>query len=288
MNIKKLFYWWMDERQWIYLKKERGDPWPWTADKILQQYKFTNVYRQQDAVTRKLTEELRRVHYDYGDHKKLLFRIYVFRIFNWPDTYYELAPLIDARRFRPEQFRQIILDRKARKDQMFTGAYIVTNNGSTTPKHELYTEACLIARDMIYKSRLVKEIENEQTLEYATQALRLLPMVGAFISYEMVTDLRWTPILEHAEDIYTWANPGPGAKRGLNRIFSPSHDKNDNRRVNGKQDLLEEMRTLLNEAPNYTNLTLEMRDIEHSLCEFDKYMRVKNNEGRPRSKYHHG
>jgi hypothetical protein len=28
-----------------------------------------------------------------------------------------------------------------------------------------------------------------------------------------------------------------------------------------------------------------MREIEHSLCEFDKYMRVKRGEGRPRSKY---
>ena len=31
---------------------------------------------------------------------------------------------------------------------------------------------------------------------------------------------------------------------------------------------------------------LEMREIEHSLCEFDKWTRVRNNEGRPRSRYH--
>ena len=30
---------------------------------------------------------------------------------------------------------------------------------------------------------------------------------------------------------------------------------------------------------------LEMREIEHSLCEFDKYQRVKNGEGKPRSIY---
>lgn len=28
-----------------------------------------------------------------------------------------------------------------------------------------------------------------------------------------------------------------------------------------------------------------MRDVEHSLCEFDKYRRVQLDEGRPRSKY---
>ncbi len=30
---------------------------------------------------------------------------------------------------------------------------------------------------------------------------------------------------------------------------------------------------------------LELRDIEHSLCEFDKYERVRLGEGRPRSMY---
>ena len=31
--------------------------------------------------------------------------------------------------------------------------------------------------------------------------------------------------------------------------------------------------------------SLEMRDIEHTLCEFDKYERVRNGEGKPRSIY---
>jgi hypothetical protein len=30
----------------------------------------------------------------------------------------------------------------------------------------------------------------------------------------------------------------------------------------------------------------EMREIEHSLCEFDKYERVRNKQGAPRSKYY--
>jgi hypothetical protein len=31
-----------------------------------------------------------------------------------------------------------------------------------------------------------------------------------------------------------------------------------------------------------------MRGIEHSLCELDKYRRVKNGEGKPRAKYVRG
>ena len=33
---------------------------------------------------------------------------------------------------------------------------------------------------------------------------------------------------------------------------------------------------------------MEMRDIEHSLCEVDKWLRVRNGEGKPRAAYVRG
>ena len=47
-----------------------------------------------------------------------------------------------------------------------------------------------------------------------------LPYAGfsGFMAYEVVTDLRHTKYLKNADDINTWANAGPGAVRGLNRI----------------------------------------------------------------------
>ena len=39
------------------------------------------------------------------------------------------------------------------------------------------------------------------------------------MSYEVVTDLNYTPVLNNAVDRFSWANAGPGAKRGLNRIW---------------------------------------------------------------------
>jgi hypothetical protein len=43
--------------------------------------------------------------------------------------------------------------------------------------------------------------------------------LGPFLAYEIVTDLRFTALLENAPDIMTWANPGPGAKRGITRLL---------------------------------------------------------------------
>ena len=49
-----------------------------------------------------------------------------------------------------------------------------------------------------------------------------------------------------------------------------------------------EMKDLLDRSPGYLQGhidVLEMRDIEHCLCEFDKYERVRLGQGKPRAKY---
>lgn len=48
------------------------------------------------------------------------------------------------------------------------------------------------------------------------------------------------------------------------------------------------MRELLEQAPSNLPVdfpALEMRGIEHSLCEADKYLRVLNGEGKPRARF---
>lgn len=40
------------ERERIRIKKEAGQPWPWTNDPILRDYKFCCVRREDDRVTK--------------------------------------------------------------------------------------------------------------------------------------------------------------------------------------------------------------------------------------------
>lgn len=111
------------------------------------------------------------------------------------------------------------------------------------------------------------------------------------MAYEIVTDMRHTRLLEDATDIYTWANPGPGAKRGLRRLGLPSTP--DAKAITSMRGLLERHVYIAEQfddkdadGAELSNLPMvEMRDIEHSLCEFDKYCRVKFGEGEPRSKF---
>lgn len=283
--IKKnldLFFYWMNERHRIYLARESGKLWPWTKDKILQEYKFTNVYRNLDAVSKKLHAM---VDMTSKFHSVLFFKVCLFRMFNWPPTYnvmrhYSLDYKWDTRKAK-KVLHDAVKDKTLTK--VFTGAYIITNNGIARSKIDVMCEA--VGSIYSYRKWAPKEIYDGHSIEHAVYTLCKFPMVGRFIAYELATDLRWTGILEHADDIMEWANPGPGAKRGLNRIYDRDL------KYNTPMDIaLPEMKELLAISQKRGRLgshmePLEMRDIEHSLCEFDKYMRVKNGEGRPRSKY---
>lgn len=140
--------------------------------------------------------------------------------------------------------------------------------------------------------------EDWMTLEAAWNWLKKFDYFGPFHSYEIVTDLRHTALLERAPDIMTWANPGPGARRGLNRVHG--RDKKDH--SISREGLIEEMRELLGYSKTFDlwpgrdlrGMTRyreadwpswEMRDVEHTLCEFDKYERIRLGEGRTRGVY---
>jgi hypothetical protein len=49
---KKDFQDFIDERESIRKKKEAGQPWPWSSDEILNTYKFTNINRFDDRMTK--------------------------------------------------------------------------------------------------------------------------------------------------------------------------------------------------------------------------------------------
>jgi hypothetical protein len=129
--------------------------------------------------------------------------------------------------------------------------------------------------------------EGDATLEATWNWLKKFDYFGPFHSYEIVTDLRHTSLLCNAPDIMTWANPGPGARRGLNRVHG--RDKKDH--TVSREGLIEEMRDLLMLVNGEGSLwpvewpRWEMRDVEHTLCEFDKYERIRLGEGRTRGVY---
>jgi hypothetical protein len=130
---------------------------------------------------------------------------------------------------------------------------------------------------------LLRFIKREQSMLETTLLFTQYPMIGRFIGYEYACDLRYTKILRDAKDVLYWANMGPGAKRGINRILGL--DKNSPLRPDEANVYMRELLTVSGDYLADWMPSLEMREIEHTLCEFDKYERVRFDEGKPRSRF---
>lgn len=298
-----LLWYWINERHRIYLRRLEGQPFPWTEDKILRRFKFTNAFRQLDRVTQAWTDRYVRL-LDRGKSLSdgdLLFHCAMFRLFNWPETYDALFYGLRSTDWNFDKAVKI-LERRRDEDyeQIFTGAYIVPTDGTTDSKIVMICRAL----DFLYDGRTQEErdegvppnrkyfaalIKKHNSMEKAVEVLRRVPTIGGFIGYEIACDLRFTRLLADAVDVMSWANPGPGAIRGINRLLTGKPKLPKKVR---KPNYVYAMRQLLRIAPRNLKkhvksciYPFEMREIEHSLCEFDKYMRAKRKEGRLKGVY---
>lgn len=279
-NVERFFYW-INERQRIFKAKESGAPWPWTADPILQKYKFTNAFREQDRTTVWMRQHLTKPN-AHQPFELMFFNCCVFRMFGTMEFSNHIGFL---KEWDPEWIKATARNRLNAGQKVFTGAYIITNQGLSLPKEQVVVDYFLTP---VWNNitELTDHAVNTRSLWKTHNVLSKFQGWGGggFMAYEVITDLNYTPVLEKALDKYLWANAGPGAKRGLNRIHGRYLEKSG-------QDWNREMNALLDIAHLHLDMSImptgqvDMRMIEHSLCEFDKYERVRLGEGKPRSLY---
>jgi len=281
------FYNWINERHAIYQARVRGDSPPWTQDPILREYKFTNPFRENDRTTVWMRENWTNPNHNkpFGE---IIFNCCMFRMIGtiefanahgWVNA--------DALEWDPEKTVKIINDRLDQGLKTFTGAYIITNQGIKKPKAEVVVHEFLVP---IYTRQVaIAEVAKQtQSLEALHKEMATYKGWGGggFMSYEVVSDLNYTPVLYKATDRFSWANAGPGAMRGINRIHGYDLKKMHSQERANKfmQGILAEKHTYID--PDIVNAhVVDMRTIEHSLCEWDKYERVRLGQGRPRSKF---
>lgn len=269
--LRKLLYW-AEERQRIYLKRKNGEHWPWTKDPILQKYKFCNTYREQDRVTQWIAEHWRDTPF-LKNYPNLWFAMCIARQINWPDT---LAAIDFPYTWEPRKVLKILDDRKKIGLKIFTSAYMI---GGGPIKG--YPKTRYIVMDVLNplyrKFPYGTTFHSGTTLQSVFEVLIQFNGWGKFMAYEVVTDLRHTRYLCNAPDIHTWANCGPGAKRGLNRLYERDLDAPATQ-AQLLEELLEISEWIKRERDLNILPTWEPRDSEHSFCEFDKYSRVTERE----------
>jgi hypothetical protein len=310
----KRFYDYAKARHLCYINKFAAPEWV-TPDPVLREYSFCNVFRELDKTTKWLADNVRGP-LDKKRDPNLMLAVVLYRLFNRIESgeamFRDDNLLGDFSAFHEYAetgkvaiLKKAMINRLGKKGPFVTGSYIIAGPGGM-PK----LDGMLKVVDWFNKGKAtwndqvevnwreaIPLMKSGRSLELAHDYFKQFDFFGVFHSYEIVTDLRWTHLLGHAKDVGTWASPGPGCKRGLNRLYGREKDEP----FGEKTRILEEMDFVLEAAGDYwtdfahrmrdaapklkTPMEWEMRDVEHTLCEFDKYERTKAGEGRPRGKY---
>jgi len=265
---------WVKERRKIYQRKEGGEIPPWTDDKILQQFKFTNVERELDRTTIWVAKNWRKPN---KDCTVLWFNMVIACLLNWPDTLDEIGY---TKKFIPEEFKAKLKARRDRGEKVFAAAYIVSTNGRAMDKIDYVVDIILTP---MWEAREAFEVDKgKDTKLFLRDLFGLLTSfngMGSFLASQVVAYMKYEQPWSSAIDWEYFATSGPGSRRGMNRLHDRPVKKSQKEEVWLAE--LHELQFKLSED----GIDIHAQDVQNCLCEFDKYMRTKSGEGRPKVRY---
>lgn len=273
---------WIREREVIRIKKESGGQPPWTTDPILATYRFCNVRREDDLVTRWVRAHVRE---PYRDHPMLWFMLCVCRQVNWPDTLTELiqsGAWPDDPGFHPAKMTAVLRARRARGVKVYTGAYMIPAPAERGADKQAYIAEVVLGDLWRRAPEFLAWFATEApTLQGTHERIHRSRGWGAFLAYQAVVDMRFSDhLLAAAPDRESWAAAGPGTLRGLHRLHGRALTASIS-----QARALDEMRAIYTRAERETGVTMDFSDVPNVLCEMDKYQRVQLDQGRPRATY---
>lgn len=278
-KVLKFFFYFMQERMNIFWMKVEGRKQDeWTADPILREYKFTNVYRVTDRVSQYLIREVIYKDLHSFTPEDVLLRILVFKIFNKPETWEYLChskhePLT-VRTFNAHEIADI-LTKYQTTHPLFNNAYMMAGShikyDNLPTKHAKWLE--MVQREIL-STALLDKILQAPSLQSVYEMLRGCSFIGEFLAYQYAIDLNYSPYLNYDED--TFVKAGVGAVRGIKKCFI-SHGGEYEDAIYFIHDHLEE----LQEKYGFTDFRPlpgrkpKLIDFQNCFCETDKYLRAK-------------
>ena len=262
-----------------------------TDDPILQEYKFTNVYRASDRVSQYLIKNVIYRDLDRYTPEDVLLRILVFKVFNRIETWEYLNKYLDVRvnTYNVERLSKLLTKRQ--KDYpIFSNAYMMAGShvryADIKTKHQVWLQ---MIEDKFIQGRGFEKVLEAKSMSEVYSQLRDYPLIGDFLAYQYTIDFNYSPYLNFDEDSFVKA--GVGAVRGIKKCFL-SFGNNFEDAIYYIHDHFEE----LQERYGYTAFRPlpgrkpKLIDLQNCFCETDKYLRAKMPElkvGNVRIKQHY-
>ncbi|OGP66397.1 MAG: hypothetical protein A2W27_01120 [Deltaproteobacteria bacterium RBG_16_44_11] len=265
------------ERQSIFFKRiEKSEP-PWTDDKVLQCYKFTNAYRASDRVSQFLIRHV--IYNGPQEADEIFFRIILFKTFNKIETWQLLVDNLGHISWREFDFRaydKILTSAQAAKKSIYSAAYIMPSGGRTFGHQVKHRNHLLLIQKMMTDA-LPAKVSDSKSMQAVFNLLRDYPMIGDFLAYQYAIDINYSPLTNFSE--MSFVVPGPGAKDGIRKCFSNFGGLTEVDIMKLMADRQEdEFNRLGLEFKSLWGRTLQLIDCQNLFCEVDKYARIAHPE----------
>lgn len=261
------------ERQNIFFKRFNEEKFPWTNDKVLKQYKFTNVYRATDRVSQYLIKNI--IYKGNQKPEEVFFRLFLFKIFNRISTWEILESELGEISFEGYSFKKydtVLSEVLLNKSPIYSAAYIMASGRSTfgyIRKHQNHLKLI----ELMIKENVPDKLQNCKNMHEAYELLHSYPTIGDFLAYQYVTDINYSTLTNFSEMEFVKA--GPGAKDGIAKCFYDfgEYSFEDIIRLMAENQEMEFDRLNLS-FQNLGGRKLQLIDCQNIFCEVDKYSRV--------------
>ena len=262
-------------RHEIFLKRFEGAPGPWGDDEILRRYKFCNTYRAADRVSQYM---IREVIYGEGTEdlapEDVFLRIVLFRLFSKEATWDALEEATGGIRRETLDVEALgdLLEEIRSRGPIYTAAFILAAPSSYGHKAKHRNHLALVA-DMFREGGLGADLARADSLDDVFDALVAYPMIGPFLGYQIAIDLNYSAELDFDENEFTM--PGPGALRGIEKVFADTAGRSPQKLIMSMVERQEEEFERLGlQFGGLFERPLKAIDCQGLFCETDKYSRA--------------
>ncbi|MDR6872063.1 hypothetical protein J2Y55_003079 [Bosea sp. BE125] len=261
------------ERLAMYYRRLIQPTGPWSADGILNSYRFTNTYRVTDRVSQYLIREVQYGKDRSQEPQEVFFRTLLFKTFNKIETWERLEAVHGSMVWRTAKladFDKTLDMEMARGRTIYSAAYIMPAPPfGQRRKHS--NHLYLIAKMM--DDRLPDRLRQAPDLGSVYETIRRYPGLGPFLAFQYAIDLNYSSLIDFDEDSFVVA--GPGALDGIAKCFGVAAARTPEAIIHLVTERQEqELASRGLEFPGLFGRRLQPIDVQNLFCEISKYARV--------------
>lgn len=253
----------------------------WTEDPILRKYSFCNTYRVLDKVCQYLIREV--IEKGSQNPVEVVFRVILFntftRIETWELLTQELGPLTWAKYDR-NLYEDVLSQAKEEGQSLYTGSFIKPAPHFGHADNYM-NHLCLL--EVLMENEVAYKLLGAQYLADVYEYLISFPSMGDFSTYQLMLSLSYCKLLNfHCNDFVI---AGCGASSGLAKLFRKDDLVKGKAKVpNFEVEIIRWLTKTQNEhfkrlglefsGLGPKKLPMDVADMEHTVCEVDKYCRI--------------